>query len=399
VRQVGTGRHDHPKREDKADMSDLGRTQGFSETSSSDAGLSHMRFAPLCAEAARDAFLAHVNPEFRTFVAQIVPGMQSMPGLSSATLEQNRAQAHAAAQQPLPDVPWEPRTIAGAAGQPDVTVYVINATSGRAHPGLVHLHGGGFVSGSAKASLRAMQELSRALDITVMTVDYRLSPEVTFAQSIEDNYTALKWFHANAAPLGIDPQRIGVLGESAGGGHAALLAIAARDRGEIPLVFQCLIYPMLDDRTGSTRSVAPFTGQIVWTADANRFGWESFLGMPPGGSEVPVSAVPSRTSSLAGLPPTFIGVGSIDLFCSEDVEYARRLVEAGVATELIVIPGAFHDFDLVPVPTKIVPWFNAAKLEALRRGLQITRPDSAEDTLDAARPAEAMAPPQQALQR
>ena len=158
------------------------------------------------------------------------------------------------------------------------------------------------------------------------------------------------------------------MGESAGGGHAALLAITARDRGEVPVCFQCLIYPMLDDRTGSSRRMPWQVGNIVWTAEKNRFGWESFLGVKPGGRTVP-GGVPARVANLAGLPPAWIGVGSIDLFADEDVDYAQRLNRAGVPTELIVVPGAFHGFDSPFFPAKITKWFNAAKLDALRRGL------------------------------
>ena len=156
---------------------------------------------------------------------------------------------------------------------------------------------------------------------------------------------------------------------SAGGGHAALLAITARDRGEVPVAFQCLIYPMLDDRTGSTRQVPAPIGTIIWTAEDNRFGWRSFLGHEPGGSSVPSRAVPARQENFKGLPPAFIGVGSIDLFVQEDIAYARRLIDAAVPTQLVVMPGAFHGFDAIGSATRIGKSFNAMKVDALRRAL------------------------------
>src|SRR5207302_7809118 len=151
-----------------------------------------------------------------------------------------------------------------------------------------------------------------------------------------------------AAELGVDRSRIAVMGESAGGGHAAMLAIAARDRGEIPLAYQALIYPMLDDRTGSSRKTPPYQGAVIWTPQKNRFGWSSLLGAPAGSAQAPYGAVPARVENLRGLPPAYIGVGSIDLFIDEDVEYARRLIDAGVLVTLNVVPGGFHGFDGVP---------------------------------------------------
>jgi acetyl esterase/lipase len=152
------------------------------------------------------------------------------------------------------------------------------------------------------------------------------------------------------------------------------LAITARDRGEVPVAFQCLIYPMLDDRTGTTRKVPPHVGKLVWDAPSNHFGWKAFLGQEPGRAKAPKGAVPARLADLSGLPPAFIGVGSLDLFHDEDVEYARRLNNAGVGCELIVVPGAFHGFDMAGLmnpKNRLAAWFNAAKLGALRRGLGI----------------------------
>ena len=157
------------------------------------------------------------------------------------------------------------------------------------------------------------------------------------------------------------------MGESAGGGHAALVAIKARDRGEIPLVFQSLVYPMLDDRTGSTVRMPPHIATVGWTAAENRLGWNSFLGVEAGGTSVPARAVPARHENLAGLVPAWIGVGGVDLFVSEDIEYARRLTLANVPTELLVVPGGFHGFDRMAPTTSLAQAFTRLKLDALRR--------------------------------
>jgi acetyl esterase/lipase len=160
-------------------------------------------------------------------------------------------------------------------------------------------------------------------------------------------------------------------GESAGGGHAASLAIHARDRNEVPIVFQLLIYPGLDDRTGSSRLAPPAVGHFMWNASANRLAWSSLLGVPAGSSRVPAVAVPARVATVAGLPPAWIGVGALDLFVEEDMEYARRLVEAGVATELLVVRGAFHGFDLVVPDAEASKQFSASWKSALHKAFAI----------------------------
>lgn len=256
--------------------------------------------------------------------------------------------------------------VPGARGAPDVSVYVLNEKAGASgRPAILHTHGGGFIAGNAASETGKLLKLAKALDCVIVTVEYRLAPETPFPGPLEDCYAALKWLHGNAAALGVDPGRIALMGGSAGGGLAAMLAIAARDRGEVPILFQMLIYPMLDDRTGSTRAVPSPIGTITWTATANRFGWSSFLGMKAGSSHPPKGAVPARVESVKGLPPTFIGVGSIDLFVQEDVEYANRLMAAGIPTQLLVVPGAFHGFEGSAPRAGISQRFEAAVQQAL----------------------------------
>ncbi len=204
------------------------------------------------------------------------------------------------------------------------------------------------------------QTISSELDCVVVNVDYRLSPETPFPGPVEDCYAALVWLHRNAEALGVDRTRIAVMGESAGGGLAAMVAIMARDRGEVRLCYQVLIYPMLDDRTGSSRRVPAFIGVIGWNEAGNRFGWSSFLGAAAGGATAPHGAVPARLEDLRGLAPAFIGVGAIDLFVDEDLNYARRLVAAGVPTQFHLTPGAYHGFDFIAPQARVSKEFTAA---------------------------------------
>jgi acetyl esterase/lipase len=255
---------------------------------------------------------------------------------------------------PLPAPMPQPvsRWIPGATGSPDVHIFIVDPSPGRKNrPVFLHTHGGGYVTPNPRL-YPFIQTTASDCECVVVSVDYRLSPETRFPGSLDDNYAALSWIYQNATSLGIDRERIAIGGESAGGGHAAALALRARDRAEIPLLFQVLIYPELDDRTGSSHPISPSMGQFIWTAQCNHFGWTSLLGIPAGSSNVPYGSVPARVEDLKGLPPAWIGVGSIDLFADEDIIYAKRMMDAGIPTELVVFPGCYHAFDaLVPDAT------------------------------------------------
>jgi acetyl esterase/lipase len=162
---------------------------------------------------------------------------------------------------------------------------------------------------------------------------------------------------------------VAIGGASAGGGLAAALGLLTRDRGEVPLTYQLLIFPMLDDRTVTTQDPHPYTGEFMWTHNANRFGWTALLGGEPGGPDISPYAAAARAQRLAGLPPTYIAVGALDLFLEEDLEYARRLMREGVPTELHVYPGAYHGFIMTPT-ARVTRAFNRDYLDALRRAFE-----------------------------
>jgi acetyl esterase/lipase len=327
------------------------------------------RSDPVASQAPLDDPLASVDPELRA-VAQIFHSSGGSPPISDESLARLRRGGPVKVMPLLPDIPVAERRIPGPVGAPEVTLYLINTGGEAARPAILHMHGGGYIAGTAKWLCRNLQELAAELDCAIVSVDYRLAPETRYSGSVEDNYAALRWVYVHADQLGIDPRRIAVMGESAGGGHAALLALAARDRGEVPVLFQSLLYPMLDDRTGSSRVLPPHIGALIWTAEANRFAWRCFLGAEPGGADVPSAAVPARATGLEGLPPAFIGVGSIELFVDECIDYAHRLILAGVATELLVVPGAFHGFDGFARDTGVARRFAAAKVNALRKAFR-----------------------------
>lgn len=315
-----------------------------------------------------DPYIHLVDPELREAALMMRANTLALTPMNKRKLAQRRRTMEAMLKPPLEAPAYAEHRAATPDGS-EVSFYVVNAKPGAHGPGVLHIHGGGYTASSALGSLPNIQQLAQELDCPIVTVDYRLAPETIWSGSLEDNYAALLWMHAHAAELGVDLSRIAVMGESAGGGHAALLTLAVRDRGEVSLAFQALVYPMIDDRAGTSRKLAEHIGWFGWSPDANRFGWQSFLGCRPGGRKVPVEAVPARVTDLSGLPPAFIGVGGLDLFLEENVDYARRLNAAGVPTELLVMPGAFHGFDMFLPDAAISRRFTAVKVAALRRGL------------------------------
>ena len=301
---------------------------------------------------------------------ELAPLLDAFPtvDLNAETLADLRAR-----DLPLPPVEdcgvsWEERLVPGPAAAPHVQLRIYRPRDATGSLGCIfHIHGGGFVGGSTAELEFHHRPLAAELNCVIVAVDYRLAPEVSFPGNLEDCYTALQWTMANAAEIGVDPARLGVMGESAGGGLAAALALLARDRGEVGIAFQHLIYPMLDDRT-CVADPHPYAGQFVWPADNNRFGWTSLLGAEPGGPDVSHYAAPARAADLSGLPPTFISTAALDLFVDENIDYARRLNHAGVPVELHVWPGAFHGFDLLPGPA-VADAARQASRAALRRAL------------------------------
>jgi triacylglycerol lipase len=275
-------------------------------------------------------------------------------------------------------VSCDQRFIAGPPGAPDVRVLVYTPPGKKpetGRPAILHVHGGGYILGNPEINDSSNRSIATEQNCVIVSVDYRLAPETHFPGALEDCYAALTWLHAQSGALGVDRSRIAIAGESAGGGHAAALAILARDRGGAAgrICFQLLDSAMLDDRTGSGSDPHPYCGEFVWTAASNRFGWHAMLGVEPGTSAVPPGAVPARVEDLTGLPPTFITVGALDLFLEENLEYARRLIRVGVPAELHVVPGAFHGFAVAGQSPQVQAYLRLRR-EALTRAFQKASP-------------------------
>lgn len=284
--------------------------------------------------------MVHFHPDLAA--GRFIPPIRFGP-MSTALL--NRVKPRG--MRGVEDLIIEDRTVPGTAGQPPVRVrtYRPRSAQGRV-PALLWIHGGGMVSGTPLIDERANMDFVRTLGIVVVSVDYRLAPSAQAPSQLEDCYAALRWLVTGAFELEIDEERIAVGGASAGGGLAAGLVLLAHDRGELPVAFQLLVYPMIDDRT-VVREDHAVEGVRVWTPASNRYGWTSYLGKAPGSADISEYAAPARRTDLAGLPSAWIGVGTLDLFHDEDVRYAHQLRAAGVDCTLDVVQGAFHGFDAV----------------------------------------------------
>jgi acetyl esterase/lipase len=232
-----------------------------------------------------------------------------------------------------------------------------------ARPALLWIHGGGYVIGGPGQDDLVCRHFARTLGITVAAVQYRLAPQHPYPAGLEDCYDGLKWLAT--APT-VYPARVAIGGASAGGGLAAALALLARDRGEVPLAAQLLVYPMLDDRTVH-REGLDNPRHRLWTQYSNQFGWASYLG-----DADPDIAVPARRTDLSGLPPAWVGVGSLDLFHDEDLAYAERLKAAGVPCDVEVVEGAFHGFDRILPKAKVSRSFLKSQCDFLRQALART---------------------------
>lgn len=223
-------------------------------------------------------------------------------------------------------------------------------------PCLYWIHGGGLVLGNVPMDDAACAGIVEALNIVVASVEYRLAPAFPYPVPLDDCYSGLEWLMGAAGTLGLNPQRIAIGGGSAGGGLAASVALLARDRGRLRPCFQLLRYPMIDDRN-TTQSSQAVTDLRVWNRSANLTGWGAYLGDAAGTDDVSLYAAVARATDLSGLPPAIVTVGELDMFLDEDIEYAQRLIAAGVSTELHVYRGCIHGSDaLVPHSNTVQQW-------------------------------------------
>jgi acetyl esterase/lipase len=299
------------------------------------------------------------------WLGRFVPQFSFGPRLVAFIRRRSRRQPPPA----LADVTVEDVEVSAEGGSPAVSLRLYRPkTLSSPAPALYWMHGGGFIIGQPEQDEASNVAFARELGITVAAVRYRLAPEHAAPAAVEDAYAGLRWLHAQAVRLDVDPARIAVGGASAGGGLAAALAQVALDRRLVRLAFQLLVYPMLDDRT-VTRPGVDEASLRVWSTGSNAWAWAAYLGHAPGSATAPPYAAAARREDLRGLPPAWVGVGTLDLFHDEDLAYAKRLTDAGVRCEVHVVPGAFHGFDAVFRKAPVSRAFWKEQARALRAAL------------------------------
>ncbi|HEY0533644.1 MAG TPA: alpha/beta hydrolase [Actinoplanes sp.] len=264
-----------------------------------------------------------------------------------------------------PNVTKEDRTIPGPDGEPDISVRIYRpAGVEKKLPGIYFIHGGGMILGSVEGEDPVATKICDEVGAVVVSVEYRLSPENPHPAPAEDCYAGLKWMASHSDELGIN-DKLGVYGGSAGGGLAIAVALMARDRGGPALKFMMPIYPMIDD-TNTTASTQEIVDIGIWDRAGNIQAWEWYLGGKPADHY----AAPTRAEDLAGLPPAFIDVGTVDMFRDEDIAFAQRLMQAGVPTELHIHPGSYHAAETFATDAALSQRIWALRIDALRRSLQ-----------------------------
>ncbi len=318
------------------------------------------------------------DPELESGLAEFLSAVEQVP-LRADTIQTNRkifenlvpGMDEIVAGRP---VDWEDRVVPGWNGAPAVTVTVVRANAAAkpapAPAGVYHIHGGGMMLGNRLFGIETLIDMALEYGIVGLSVEYRLAPEAPHPAPVEDCYAGLVWMSSHASELGFDPERLLVLGASAGGGLSAGVCLMARDLGGPEIRGQVLIAPMIDDRN-DTISSRQYDGIGAWDRNNNDTGWNALLGDERGRSTVSPYAAPARADDLSGLPPAFVEVGAAEVFRDEAIDYASRIWATGGQAELHVWNGGFHGFSGVAPKASVSRAAVAAQRAWIERTLQL----------------------------
>jgi acetyl esterase/lipase len=253
----------------------------------------------------------------------------------------------------IPDLNCDECYIPSRSGGPDIRVRIFKPlNSAEKLPGMLYLHGGGYVMGSPDSFLNITKRFILAEPCVMVAPDYRRALESPYPAAFDDCYDTLLWMNDNAEMLGVIPDKFVVTGHSAGGGLAAAVTLKATDTQDVKIAFQMPIYPMIDDRQNTpsaTNNNAP-----VWNSIANKYAWSKYLrGLNEKNAEIPLYAAAARATDYSRLPPTITFVGELEPFRDETMEYVENLKRAGVPTEFKLFKGCFHAFEVLAPEAKI----------------------------------------------
>jgi acetyl esterase len=230
----------------------------------------------------------------RTMALNLPPVSQMTPAEARASVRQR---SEALPREDVASVRDHSLAVEGGA----ITVRVFTPRGAAPKPALVYFHGGGWVTGDIESHEGICRTLANAADCVVASVDYRCAPEFAFPAAAEDAYAATRWVVERAGELGVDPRRLAVCGDSAGGNLAAVVALMARDRGGPALAFQVLVYPVTDCDFERPSYKENAEGYLL-TRDSMRFYWDQYV--PDHAARTHAYVSPMRAASLAGLPPS-----------------------------------------------------------------------------------------------
>ncbi|MDE2853304.1 MAG: alpha/beta hydrolase [Chloroflexota bacterium] len=311
------------------------------------------------------AFIDRIDPEIvgalATYPAERYIAIGEDPPLAREMTEAINREMRA--NLPPTAVTIQERTIPGPDCEIPLAIYLPPAPRG----GLLWLHGGGYIVGVERDDARCI-EFAEVVGCAVVSVGYRLAPESTYKESVADSFAALNWMVDNASALGIDGCRIAIGGGSAGGGLTAGLAHYNRDKKGPDLAFQLLIYPMIDD-SHDTPSGHEVTHPTIWNRDVSFKAWKMYLGDEYGTENVSPYAAAARATDLSGLPPALVTVGTEDLFRDENINYAQRLMAAGVPADLQVYAGVYHGAEMLVPAASVSKRMRTGYLEPLKRAI------------------------------